>query len=215
MPFNLRQFLELRPYLYHLTASSNLKRIGRERVLHSTSNLFTLAGQTELSRRRRQTAVSIRVNGDCIHIRDQTPLHQGSIQFDAAGWSFEDVVAHINKYVFFWPGDSLGPKKPGRKYCERYRAEHPVILRMETQAFLDANPTATLLFSRYNSGAPRCSGGAHSPRGPRTFVSCEEFSVPVSKVVEMVVAGSVKLPSAMEASGSVSGPWGVMSYAAA
>ena len=84
---------------------------------------------------------------------------------------------------------------------KRYRSEAPAMLRLPTTALLES----TLNFSRYNSGAPRCSGGKYSPRGARTYLPASEFVGTASEVVEVVAIGACSLPRSVEVSLSPTG----------
>jgi hypothetical protein len=64
-----------------------------------------------------------------------------------------------------------------------------------------------LLFSKYNSGAPRCSHGQHSPRGRSVFSSADSARFRIGDVAEVVFVGRVALPSTVELGGSPRGPW--------
>lgn len=146
--------------------------------------------------------MSVPTGSGTVLIRDQKPLIDGAVEFEE-GWDMKRFVQHVNQHVFFWPGTSSGPIEPGMNHFERYRAESPVILRFSTRCPDFAN----LKFSRYNSGAPRCSGGKHSPRGSRTYLPANEFPGTASKVIEVVAAGEYALPISVETSSSPTGPW--------
>ena|SRR5712691_7943752 len=98
-----------------------------------------------------------------IVVRDQAPLHEGNLSLPR-GYTFEDFIESLNGRIFFWPGSAAGPIPHGIRHFERYEQECPVILRVEFQSLLHANPGAEPLYCRYNSGSPRCSNGKKSPR---------------------------------------------------
>ncbi len=172
MPFALHRLLQCRPYLFHLTAASNLESISRTLLLRSANELLAEAGLKHRSSRRRLTHLATQHGGESVHIRDQAPLIEGAISFED-GWDMPRLVQHINDHVFFWPGNLAGPIEPGRNHFERYRSESPVILRVPTAELL----VQSIKFSRYNSGAPRCSCGRYSPRGSKTYVPASEFLI--------------------------------------
>jgi hypothetical protein len=202
MPFALHRLLQSRPYLFHLTAASNLESISRTLLLRSANELLTDAGLKHRSSQRRLAHLTTPQGNESVHIRDQAPLIEGAISFED-GWDMPRLVQHINDHVFFWPGNLAGPIEPGRKHFERYRSESPVILRVPTAELLGRN----IKFSRYNSGAPRCSGGKYSPRGSKTYVPASEFVGTASEVVEVVVVGTCALSSNVEVSCIPTGPW--------
>lgn len=209
MPFAITQFLRYRPYLYHLTAAENLQSIASTLRLRCTNALLAEAGLTQWSSMKRRENMPVLAGVGTVLIRDQKPLSEGAIEFEE-GWDFKRFIEHVNQHVFFWPGTSSGPIKPGLNHFGQYRSESPVILRFSTE-YAD---TANLKFSRYNSGAPRCSGGKHSPRGSRTYLAASEFPGTASEVVEVVADGAFALPISVEASSSPAGPWQPLQSAA-
>src|SRR5262249_48751140 len=138
----------------------------------------------DLIRKRRHEHCQIIIGKTEILIRDQAPLHRGNMELQD-GCTYEDFIESINGRIFFWPGTATGPISYGVRHFERYRNEHPVILRVSLQSLLVENPAVTPKFCRYNSGSPRCSNGYKSPRGPKTFVSAQEFDGTPSNVVEV------------------------------
>ena len=199
MPFDIERFVELRPYLFHLTEPGNIARIREVKALESTTRILEQAGRLDLVRQRRTEHTHVEVSGRHIAIRDQKPLDPGSIWYEE-GWQFEDVIEYLNQHVFFWPGSSQGPALPsGVSYIKHYKPEQPIILRIEFASLLAANPELVPLFCRYNSGAPRCSPGSRNPgrktsRGPRTFLPAHDFPLPRSKALEVVFNSLVLLP---------------------
>lgn len=206
MPFSYDQFSRTRPYLFHLTAQSNVRRIRRTRVLYSAETLMRKAGDTSMLRQKRFVSRTVQIKEDTVNIRDQQPLHAGNISF-VDGWSFEDVIKLLNERVFFWPGTSIGPIGYGKRHYKRYIEENPSILRVSTQALFGTNLDVSPTFCRYNSGSPRCSKGVGSPRGAKTFVVASEADFTPNKVVEVTYSDRVTLPDVVEFSNSVSGPW--------
>jgi len=193
MPLDLHRFIQLRPFLYHLTALSNVDLIRASGALHPAAESLTTGGAAQLLRTRRGTHEVVSVDGKRVHIRDQSPLHRGNVTLDD-GWSFDDFVDHLNRHVFFWPGSVDGPIEHGRRHFQRNAAEDTVVFVLRTEAVLSANPTSVPYFCRYNSGAPRCSGGAKSPRGADTFQTADSFPRTAGAVVEVVFNGRVSLP---------------------
>ena len=193
MPIDLQRFVALRPYLYHLTASENVQRIIRTRILESASSLMAAARDvTHLRRKRREHRV-IGVGAERVVIRDQAPLHAGNIQLED-GPSFEDIVQLLNERIFFWPGGPSGPNAYGERYFGRYRDEDPAVLRIRTSDVVADPRNTEPEFCRFNSGSPRWSGGRASPRGPSTFAGPAIATYRPSAVVEVTFVGRVHLP---------------------
>jgi len=58
-----------------------------------------------------------------------------------------------------------------------------------------------------NSGSPRRSYGARSPRGPQTFLPAADFDGTPCQVVELTFESELALPAATEVGLCTSGPW--------
>lgn len=193
----LQDFVKTRPYLYHLTDRSNLDYIRETSSLLSAATLMNLAGRTDLLRQHRHRHEPITVRNVVIVLRDQAPLYKGNVRLPS-GYTFEDFIESLNETVFFWPGSATTPISYGVRHFERYQDERPVILRISLRSLLAANPTAEPLYCRYNSGAPRCSYGQKSPRGPDPFLPAWGFSGTPSQVVEVVFQRKIVLPADVE-----------------
>lgn len=202
MPLDLKRFVRLRPFLYHLTDRRNLASIASDGAL-LPANL--LAGSSARNADRRNDAEAVRWKGRTVYLCDQKPLHAGAIAFEA-GWDLTRLVRHLNRHVFFWPGSTSGPIRSGHRHFERYAHSSPIVLRVRTEAMLAENKVAPR-FARVNSGAPRVSGGVLSPRGAMTFRPASQFIDGVPGVVEVVFLGAVDLPSDSTWSSSYGGPW--------
>lgn len=184
-------FCSSRPLLYHLTARSNLARIRRTGRLQSAEQLFGEAGLRARNFEKRSELEAIVVGADNIVIRDQAPLHVGNI--DLNGRAFADIVAMLNKFVYFWPGSESGPIRSGRNHFGRYAMQDCVVLVLPSKE-LYLKAAGRLCLSRCNSGAPRMNNGRRQPRDAGTFVSIDAFPSPPSDVVEVVVPDFVDLP---------------------
>jgi hypothetical protein len=206
MPFTIEDFGRSRSHLYHLTAPSNLQRIRRAMKLVSAAKLMAMANSEDWLTRRRRGHLELAVDGIAVVIRDQDPLHEGNVALQG-GWTFVDLIRELNKLVFFWPGNRDGPVSYGIRHYERYRDQSPVILRLQLSHLVGTNDGVSPLFCRYNSGAPRCSNGHRSPRGPRTFVSAGDADFTPGRVVEVVFRDCVMLPEAIEIASRPTGPW--------
>lgn len=200
------QLVKSRPFLYHLTAPSNLPAIRAHGALRPAAEWLRQAGRPNQVRTRRMGSVTVHVDGHAISLRDQDVLHQGNIDF-LDGWSFDRLLESLNSRVFFWPGTREGPIDYGLRHLERYRGESPAMLRTSFAHLLLANSALPPLLCRYNSGSPRCSGGFKSPRGPDTFVGVESFRGSSSSVVEVTFLGETVLPANTEVSRSQLTGW--------
>lgn len=190
---DVKQYLQSRPYAYHLTAESNLPGIRQSGELLSAAQHLGSAGALDRCHEKRADHVSLQTPQGKVTLRDQAPLYAGNVQLDD-GWSFSDLVSYINQHVFFWPGGSDGPIASGKRHFARYAHERNVIIRVATASLFRANEGNMPLFCRYNSGAPRVSGGKYSPRGADTYVAADRFQGPSSKVVEFVFRDRAVLP---------------------
>jgi hypothetical protein len=199
----------LRPYVYHLTARANLPLIEKSGQLLCTRLLLDRAGMQHLNDSRRDRHEAVPAPGGVVIVRDQAPLIQGAIEFEPE-WTLARLVAHINEHVFMWPGTVAGPVKSGVNHFARYSSEQPVVLRFPMSHLGSLNPK----FCRYNSGAPRCSGGKYSPRGANTYLPASKFPGTASEVVEVVVEQVLPLPPSVEVADEPIGPWRRL-YAAA
>ena len=129
MAFSLSQFASTRPYLYHLTSVRNFESLLDSRVMRTTADLLSAAGQEEWLEAKRCGMLTITVDGKTIDIRDQQPLYEGKTELQA-GWTFEDLIRSLNEHVFFWPGWSDKPIDYGERHFERYQGDHPIIMRV-------------------------------------------------------------------------------------
>jgi hypothetical protein len=200
---------KLRPYLYHLTATTNIPRIQEQRRLVSAATLFNEAGQPELITVRRPTHAQVVVQGAQVVIRDQAPLHAGNVAL-GSGWTFEDLVAALNALVFFWPGNADGPIAYGQRHFARYEHEQTSIVRVPLLDLVAANPNREVLVCKYNSGSPRCNAGKPSPRSAETFKGVNQSNLRPSQVIEVTFQGDVNLPTTSLVASSLNGPWGAL-----
>lgn len=203
---DLAQLLVSRPYLYHLTATTNLFAISACRVLRPAADLLRQSGQPNAIRAHRRTSLRLVADGLYFTLRDQAPLYEGNVEL-TGGWTFSLFLESLNSRVFFWPGQSTGPIDYGLRHFERYRRESPTILRAPLADVLRENPANSPLLCRFNSGSPRCSGGRKSPRGPDTFLKAPDYTGTAASVVEVTFLRAVSLPSSTQLSNSPTGPW--------
>lgn len=193
MVFDAESFARTRPYLYHLTASANLPAIRARGKLCSAMQLCEEAGERSALSGKRKRCVELRLrSGEHAVLRDQAPLHAGNVSLEG-GWTFEDVLLDLNSRVFFCPGKECWLTRYARAHFDTYEGTDAVVLRMPTAAIL-ANAEAE--FSRFNSGAPRTSGGRKSPRGPATFQARPNW--PPSETVEVTLRCEIDLPATVD-----------------
>ncbi|MCB9841597.1 MAG: hypothetical protein H6809_08120 [Phycisphaeraceae bacterium] len=131
-----------------------------------------------------------------MHLRDQAPLHPSNMDL-RDGMSFPDYIRLLNDRVFFWPGDERGPIPSGRNHFARYREEACQVIVCPTESLFRANDGRRAEFCRFNSGAPRFSGGKAPPRGRQTFRRAFEFDGTASDVIEVTWTDAAKLPADM------------------
>ena len=199
MPFTRGHFLKHRPWLYHFTTPDNVDLLRRGMAMHSAAELVKRAnryrvqvatpdeflGQPRLDRMTLQIGPDLRVT-----LNDQRPLRHEAGFHDLRG-THADFVRCLNGYVFFWPGTADGPKPKGdlaKTFQARYAAFGCVRVPA-AEAWTEGTP---IQFCRYNSGAPQARDGV--TRGSHIFVTCEEKSLRVRLVAEVVFLGSIPLP---------------------
>ena len=192
MPFSLDRFVALRPYLFHLTYNENLPGILEHRRLISARQLTDPLDFHVLAKKRAQQA-RVRTNRGRVTLRDQAPLAFGNVDL-SPNFFREDLLNLLNGNVYFWPGaNSITPVTMGRNHFRKYRNTASSVMIFRTEDLLRMNGPAR--FCRYNSGAPRCSGGRKSPRGPETFQTAEFYTGTAATVKEVTWVDSVQLPA--------------------
>jgi len=190
----LDQFCRLRPFVYHLTAADNVSLIRQAGRLYSAAKMLRAANRDADVRRVRREQARIQHGGVLVSLRDQQPLRAKNCALSGL-WSFDDLVEHLNDHVYFWPGNESRPISSGLNHFKRYKSEDAVVLKIQTSALFLSNPAAVPLFSRFNSGAPRWSGGKPSPRGPDLFMPAASFNGSPAEVIELVFRDEITLPA--------------------
>jgi hypothetical protein len=191
--FLLNSFAARRPFLYHLTHNKNAEWIKRTSQLETAGALLNKAQRLDIVGRRRDASFEVTVAGSPVVITDQARLFQRNTSLED-GWSFERLVEYLNQHVFFWPGTATKPVDSALRYFARYAAEKPVIVKVPTASLFAENSSVEPLFSKFNSGAPRCVNGRRSPRGRNTFQISSTCNCLAGDVVEVVFRGPVRLP---------------------
>jgi hypothetical protein len=186
---DLHAYSALRPMLYHVTSELNLASIQHTRVLCSSAMLTSDRCHTARSADER-----VKRDQPVIMLRDQLALRPGQVDL-TGGWQWQDLVAALNGRVFFWPGDHDCPNRYGRKFLDTYckRGQRSMVLRFGFWELIQANLDTPAYFCRFNSGAPRISGGRRSPRGPDTFLTADEWCDPPSRAAEVYFVRMVTL----------------------
>jgi hypothetical protein len=197
MPISLHRFCELRPFVYHLTDHINRLSLLETGEIFPAGELLEKAGMREVARVRRKIPLTLETERRPIVLKDQRPLIFANVELQD-GWSEADFVEHLNRHVFFWPGDSNGPVKHGQRLFGAYEASQPLVVRIPTADLIKSNQHCEPMFCQFNSGAPRMQGGRRVLRGPNLYLSAEAFPRPASKVVELVFGGRVTLPGSTE-----------------
>jgi hypothetical protein len=167
--------------------------------------LLRLSNNHQWLDKKRESILTIQIDGESIDIRDQQPLYAGKTRLEG-GWTFADLVKQLNNRIFFWPGWFHGAISHGQRHFKRYESQRPAILRVKTADIFAINDTPPL-FCKYNSGSPRTTQGKGSPRGPKTFLPCNQAAYVASNVVEVTYVGQVNLPSHIEVADHPTWPW--------
>jgi len=200
-----KQFIEKRPYLYHLTDKRNLDFIKSSSALFSTTELVSMSsldGKKAYLTTRRDGHSLVEIEGIPVFVRDQKPITRALDRCLTGGMTREEFIQFLNSRVFFWP--TL--KRLGIHF-KTYEKEKPVILRASTEAIFKLNKEP--LFTHLNSGATRCIPmykGA-PPRGKETFQPAEKYDKPLASVAEVTFLNTCLLPESLEISTNPDGDW--------
>ena len=193
MAIELSEFTRLRPFVYHITSRENADTLRRARRIRTTESILRSSNRLDLLRTRRSGHVALETPDGTVVLKDQRPLIEANTAL-AGGWDFGSYVAFLNGFTFFWPGTETGPIGPGRRLLDRYEAEGPLVLRIDTSALLNENRDVVPEFCAVNSGAPRYNAGQPARRGPDLFATADEFPRRAAKVVELAFRADVALP---------------------
>jgi hypothetical protein len=181
---DINKFIQLRPYLYHLTDKNNLCLILKKRKLLSTKSLIELSGNDTynvFNLERREGHAQIKINNTIVSIRDQKPISETNLSKCLTnGWTCSDFYDYLNSRVFMWP-----TIKRLESHYNTYSDENPIILRFSTSEIIELNPHVK--FCRLNSGATRSHPkykGAPPQRGENTFLSANDYGFPAAGVAE-------------------------------
>lgn len=202
MPFQLDEFIKLRPFAYHVTHRDNVDRLRASRRIRTAASVIHEAGAVHLIALRRDRDVVLHVSEGPVVLKDQHPLIAANIELHSE-WSVADFVAYLNSFVYFWPGSDRGLIGAGHRLLSHYAADGPGVLRCQTADLFGANPQIEPEFCPFNSGAPRYHSGKRAYRGPNLFTTAAHFPRRASEVVELAFRGDIELPSSTQLRSSV------------
>jgi hypothetical protein len=182
---DIKQFIENRPYLYHLTSESNSKLIIAQRKIYSANELIRKSKDEknlQIQRQKRYQHLELIIDGTSYFLRDQKPISEKALgKCLTNGWNVGDFLCHLNDRVFMWPTlERLW------RHFNRYESEKPIIFRFPTKNVLELNTHAQ--FCRINSGATRANSyldGKAPERGPNTFLIANKFNWSIRDVAEV------------------------------
>ena len=163
--------------LFHLTHPDNLCNIRQCGQLFSAAELLKQHGKKCL-REKRNTCCELSPG---IVLNDQKPLQAGHVELSGFN-EWGDFVEFLNRHVFFWTNNKS--KNGFEKKYNNY-----ILLTCDLPDLKETTSPKNILFSQYNSGAPRTSKGKKSPRSPDMF-KCFQGT----RAVEIVFKDSVYLP---------------------
>lgn len=170
----------------------------------ATEAIHDPADRQKFIRERRPDHVVLSGKKRQFSIRDQRPISMVVLERSLTpGWTAADFIELLNGRVFFWPTINRLTR-----HFERYSAESPVIIRVESQALLDLN--AHVEFACLNTGATRCHpkyGGNAPTRGDGTFQSAKDIRYPLSAIAEVTFPVSCLLPQKIWIGKSPDGLW--------
>jgi hypothetical protein len=205
----IEDFINKRPFLYHLTDVRNLELIKTNGLLLSTKSIVDKSrmdtnDKISFIRNRRQFHSTVEIDNQTYFIRDQKPISLTNLQKCLTNdWSTGDFLQHLNSRVFFWPTIARL-----ERHYNRYQTEKPVIIKVSSRLLLELNPNAD--FCRLNSGATRSNSyldGAPPKRGIETFLPADMYDNTVGSVAEVTFPNHCQLPTDFFTGGSPNGPW--------
>lgn len=188
---------------------ASIEQILSEGKLFSATAIASEVFENETQRKRfvqsrRPEHVVLTTSEKRYAIRDQRPISMVVLGRSlTAGWTASDFIELLNGRVFFWPTiDRL------ERHYDRYSAESPVIIRVESEALLNLNSHVELAW--LNTGATRCHpkyGGNAPTRGEGTFRKPKEFKHGLRSIAEVTFPGSCVLPKDVWTGPTPEGPW--------
>ena len=197
MPFQLDEFVRLRPFAYHVTHRENVRLLKASGTLRTAASIIQEAGAVHLLGLRRENETVVQLPEGPVVLKDQRPLIAANLALPA-NWSVADFVEYLNSFVYFWPGWDRGLIGPGQRLLSHYEEDGPGVLRCSTADLIAANPHVVPEFCPYNSGAPRYHSGKRAFRGPNLFMDAARFPRRASEVVELAFRGDIALPQSTQ-----------------
>ena len=194
VPFQLDEFLRLRPFAYHVTHRNNVDLLRSSGRIRTAASVIRDSGALHLLSLRRQNDMVVRGADGAVVLKDQHPLIAANLELPS-DWSMAEFVAYLNGFVYFWPGTDRVPVGAGQRLLAHYEAEGPGVLRCPTADLIRANPEVPPEFCPFNSGAPRYHSGKRAFRGPSLFTDAAHFPRRASDVVELAFRGDIVLPN--------------------
>jgi hypothetical protein len=206
LPVNLEPIITHWTHCYHVTAVVNLRGIRRSRVLFPAATLFRSTDQSDLLSCRRTRDLQLRFQNQEILVRNQTPLDPDHIDLGSTE-TFEEYVACLNTYVFFWPGTASGPTLDGARMFRQTVGVKSALTRVPTRSLFEVNEHSIIHLSTCNTGASWLQEGKKSQRGIGVFQRAESFAEPPERIEEIMFRGSVNLPDDSECSTGIGQRW--------
>lgn len=206
MAFTRSHWIRHRPFVYHFATLENIERIVKRGEMLSAEAIVKRAHAYDPTqvpdpgaflRAPRVGPIALTIGPeleDVFVLNDQLPMrHETS--FATLVGTRNDFIALLNSFVFCWPGNEDGPVTKGnhgQNFLGRYPAFAELRIPIE-DAWTDDLPP---VFCRYNSGGPQPRDGV--VRGPGIFVSAQEPSLALKKVVEIAFKQRVAIPDSAE-----------------
>lgn len=192
-------------HCYHVTFLVNLASIRASKTLLPANILFAEAGRLELSTRRRERNVLLRIAGMDVMVRNQQALNPDALDL-GPGESLLEYVHFLNSRTYFSPGQGTIPADATLSLFERSLLPS-VALQVPTRSLFCVNDLRITTISKCNSGASWLDGGNRSHRSISSFVAPDIFTGGVADIVEVSLEGPARLPGDTRYSLRPTGPW--------
>jgi hypothetical protein len=193
------------PHCYHVTFLRNLASIRVCQTLLPADLLFAEAGRLELSTRRREKDVLLRIAGKDVMVRNQRALNPDTLDL-GPGETLPQYVQYLNSRTYFSPGQEMIPTDSVLSLFERTLLPS-VVMQIPTWSLLRMNDPRIVTISKCNSGASWLDGGKRSRRSLSSFVAPVSFVGAAAEIVEVSIEGPAQLPGDTRYSLRPRGPW--------
>lgn len=193
---DIKKFIQLRRYLYHLTDPINCESIFNDYKLKSfvtLAGIFDIPNAQEVLRKQRighRQPVHSKGNYKFTP-RDQDPLERSWVPLVLEdGMTKEDFIYDINSRVFFWAKET-----DLVTHYKRYKklGHKPFVLRVATEDLFNLNSLPPM-FCHLNSGAPSHWTHGLPARGKSTFQLADYYLKSPSSVREVTFKDQCVLP---------------------